>query len=52
LNAGIGAELKILIPEENLGLDRLLLYKKSKTQENQYHVVIAEGDKIGKMYSN
>jgi 6-phosphofructokinase 1 len=51
LNAGIGAEQKeILIPEENLGLDRIIriFTKKVKLQEKSSIVVIAEGDKIGK----
>lgn len=51
LNAGIGAGAEeILIPEENLGLDRLLeSLKKSKTSgKSSSIVVIAEGDKIGK----
>jgi hypothetical protein len=47
LNAGIGAGAEKYI-QEDLGLDRLLLYKKSKAQENHI-VVIAEGDKIGKI---
>lgn len=51
LNAGIGAGAEeILIPEENLGLDRLLdSLKKSKAAgKSSSIVVIAEGDKIGK----
>lgn len=51
LNAGIGAGAEeILIPEENLGLDRLLeSLKKSKASgKSSSIVVIAEGDKIGK----
>lgn len=51
LNAGIGAGAEeILIPEEDLGLDRLLeSLKKSKTSgKSSSIVVIAEGDKIGK----
>ncbi len=51
LNAGIGAGAEeILIPEEDLGLDRLLeSLKRSKTSgKSSSIVVIAEGDKIGK----
>jgi 6-phosphofructokinase 1 len=51
LNAGIGAGAEeILIPEEDLGLDRLLdSLKKSKAAgKSSSIVVIAEGDKIGK----
>lgn len=51
LNAGIGAGAEeILIPEENLGLDRLLdSLKRSKASgKSSSIVVIAEGDKIGK----
>ncbi|WP_366183601.1 6-phosphofructokinase [Flavobacterium ovatum] len=51
LNAGIGAGAEeILIPEEKLGLDRLLeSLKKSKASgKSSSIVVIAEGDKIGK----
>ncbi|MGL5112391.1 MAG: 6-phosphofructokinase [Flavobacterium sp.] len=51
LNAGIGAGAEeILIPEEDLGLERLLeSLKKSKTTgKTSSIVVIAEGDKIGK----
>ena len=51
LNAGIGAGAEeILIPEENLGLERLLeSLKKSKASgKSSSIVVIAEGDKIGK----
>jgi 6-phosphofructokinase 1 len=51
LNAGIGAGAEeILIPEEDLGLDRLLdSLKKSKVAgKSSSIVVIAEGDKIGK----
>lgn len=51
LNAGIGAGAEeILIPEENLGLDRLLdSLKKSKASgKSSSIVVIAEGDRIGK----
>jgi 6-phosphofructokinase 1 len=51
LNTGIGAGAEeILIPEENLGLERLLdSLKKSKAAgKSSSIVVIAEGDKIGK----
>lgn len=51
LNAGIGAGAEeILIPEADLGLDRLLeSLKKSKASgKSSSIVVIAEGDKIGK----
>ena len=51
LNAGVGAGAEeILIPEENLGLDRLLesLDKSKKSGKSSSIVVVAEGDKIGK----
>jgi 6-phosphofructokinase 1 len=51
LNAGIGAGAEeILIPEEDLGLDRLLesLRKSKLSGKSSSIVVIAEGDKIGK----
>ncbi len=51
LNAGIGAGAEeILIPEEDLGLDRLLeSLKKSKASgKSSSIVVVSEGDKIGK----
>ncbi|MEZ4853742.1 6-phosphofructokinase [Flavobacterium sp.] len=51
LNAGIGAGAEeILIPEENLGLDRLLdSLKRSKLSgKSSSIVVVAEGDKTGK----
>jgi 6-phosphofructokinase 1 len=51
LNAGIGGGAEeVLIPEEELGLDRLLdSLKKSKASgKSSSIVVIAEGDKIGK----
>ena len=51
LNAGIGAGAEeILIPEENLGLERLLdsLKKSKKSGKLSSIVIIAEGDKIGK----
>ncbi len=51
LNTGIagGAE-EILIPEEDLGLDRLVdsLNKSKKSGKTSSIVVVAEGDKIGK----
>jgi 6-phosphofructokinase 1 len=48
LNAGIGAGAEeILIPEEDLGLERLLeSLKKVKLLVN--HQVLIEGDEIGK----
>ena len=51
LNAGVGAGAEeILIPEENLGLDRLLeSLKKSRSKgKSSSIVVVAEGDKTGK----
>jgi 6-phosphofructokinase 1 len=51
LNAGIGAGAEeILIPEEDLGLERLLdsLRKSKATGKSSSIVVISEGDKIGK----
>jgi len=51
LNAGIGAGAEeILIPEENMGLERLLesLKKSEKSGKSSSIVVIAEGDKTGK----
>jgi 6-phosphofructokinase 1 len=51
LNAGIGAGAEeILIPEEDLGLERLLesLEKSKASGKSSSIVVIAEGDKIGK----
>ena len=51
LNAGIGAGAEeILIPEEDLGLERLLesLKKSKATGKTSSIVVIAEGDKSGK----
>lgn len=51
LNVGVagGAE-EILIPEEDLGLDRLVesLRKSRKSGKSSSIVVVAEGDKIGK----
>lgn len=51
LNAGVGAGAEeILIPEEDLGLDRLLesLNRSKKSGKSSSIVVVAEGDKIGK----
>ena len=51
LNAGIGAGAEeILIPEENLGLDRLLesLKRSEKSGKSSSLVVVAEGEKSGK----
>ena len=51
LNAGVGAGAEeILIPEENLGLDRLLesLMKSRSSGKSSSIVVVAEGDKSGK----
>jgi 6-phosphofructokinase 1 len=51
LNAGIGGGAEeILIPEEELGLERLLesLRKSKASGKSSSIVVIAEGDKIGK----
>lgn len=51
LNAGIGAGAEeILIPEENLGLERLLesLKKSKESGKTSSIVVVAEGDNIGK----
>lgn len=51
LNAGIGAGAEeIIIPEENLGLDRLLeSLKKSKLSgKSSSIVIVAEGEKLGK----
>ena len=51
LNAGIGAGAEeILIPEENMGLDRLLmtLEKSRRSGKTSSLVVVAEGDKTGK----
>ncbi|WP_299781673.1 6-phosphofructokinase [uncultured Formosa sp.] len=51
LNVGVagGAE-EVLIPEENLGLDRLLesLHRSKTSGKSSSIVVVAEGDKIGK----
>jgi len=51
LNAGIGAGAEeILIPEENMGLDRLLdsLKRSEKSGKSSSIVVVAEGDITGK----
>ena len=51
LNAGIGAGAEeILIPEEDMGLDRLLmsLEKSRRSGKTSSLVVVAEGDKTGK----
>ncbi|MEL0318748.1 MAG: 6-phosphofructokinase [Flavobacteriaceae bacterium] len=51
LNAGIGAGAEeVLIPEENLGLERLLdsLKRSEKSGKSSSIVVVAEGDKTGR----
>ena len=51
LNAGVGAGAEeILIPEEDLGLERLLesLKKSKRSGKTSSIVVVSEGDKIGK----
>ena len=51
LNAGIGAGAEeILIPEEDLGLERLLesLQKSKASGKSSSIVVVSEGDKLGK----
>lgn len=51
LNTGIGAGAEeILIPEEDLGLERLLdsLQRSKESGKSSSIVVVAEGDKIGK----
>jgi 6-phosphofructokinase 1 len=51
LNAGVGAGAEeILIPEEDLGLDRLVdsLKRSKQSGKSSSIVVVAEGDKIGK----
>ncbi|HBK72019.1 MAG TPA: 6-phosphofructokinase [Flavobacteriaceae bacterium] len=51
LNAGVGAGAEeILLPEEDLGLDRLLesLQKSKQRGKSSSIVVVSEGDKIGK----
>ena len=50
LNAGVGAGAEeILIPEENLGVERLLesLKRSRKSGKSSSIVVVAEGDKTG-----
>ena len=51
LNVGVGAGAEeILIPEEDLGLDRLLesLVRSKESGQSSSIVVVAEGDRIGK----
>ena len=51
LNAGVGAGAEeILIPEEDMGLDRLLesLQRTKRSGKSSSIVVVTEGDKIGK----
>lgn len=51
LNAGVGAGAEeILIPEENMGLDRLLesLKKSKQSGKSSSIVIVSEGDKTGK----
>lgn len=51
LNAGVGAGAEeILIPEEDLGLERLLesLKQSKRSGKSSSIVVVAEGDKLGK----
>ena len=51
LNTGVGAGAEeILIPEEDLGLDRLLesMKKSKRSGKSSSIVVVTEGDKIGK----
>jgi 6-phosphofructokinase 1 len=55
LNSGIGAGAEeILIPEENLGIERLIesLEKSRKTGKTSSIVVVSEGDQIGKNITN
>jgi 6-phosphofructokinase 1 len=55
LNTGVGAGAEeILIPEENLGLDRLVesLKRSKATGKSSSIVIVAEGDKTGKMFLN
>ena len=50
LNAGIGAGAEeVLIPDQNMGLDRLLdsLKKSEKSGKSSSIIVVSEGDKIG-----
>jgi len=51
LNAGVGAGAEeILIPEEDMGIDRLLesLKKSKKSGKSSSIIVVSEGDKTGK----
>jgi 6-phosphofructokinase 1 len=51
LNAGVGAGAEeILIPEENIGLDKMLasLIKSKESGKKSSIVVVAEGEKTGK----
>lgn len=51
LNTGVGAGAEeVLIPEEDLGLDRLIesLRRSKRSGKSSSIVVVAEGDKIGK----
>ncbi|MCL6275512.1 6-phosphofructokinase [Muricauda sp. 2012CJ35-5] len=51
LNAGVGAGAEeILIPEQNLGLERLVdsLKRSKKSGKSSSIVIVAEGDRIGK----
>ncbi len=51
LNVGVGAGAEeILIPEENLGLDRLIesLRRSKDSGKSSSIIIVAEGDKIGK----
>ena len=50
LNAGIGAGAEeVLIPEQNMGLDRLLdsLKNSEKSGKSSSIIVVSEGEKIG-----
>jgi len=55
LNAGIGAGAEeVLIPEQNMGLERLLdsLKKSGKSGKSSSIIVVSEGDKIGENVFN
>ena len=55
LNAGIGAGAEeILIPEQDMGLDRLLisLKKSEKSGKSSSIIVVSEGEKIGENVFN
>ena len=55
LNAGIGAGAEeVLIPEQSMGLDRLLdsLKKSEKSGKSSSIIVVSEGDKIGENVFN